>query len=67
MIAAKELRIGNHFQTIGGEEELFNRFELQETEQGYQSPSDKIIDSVHILQNAYYFFALTGEELTIKE
>ncbi len=46
---------------------LNDRFELLETAQGYESPSGKIIDSVHILQNAYYFHTLTGEELTINE
>ena len=46
------------------DEMIHERFELMETIQGYESPSGKIIESVHILQNAYYFHTLTGEELT---
>ena len=46
------------------DEMIQERFELMETIHGYEAPSGKIIESVHILQNAYYFHTLTGEELT---
>jgi hypothetical protein len=54
------------FWKVKGEENG-ERFELFETLQGYESPSGKVIDSVHALQNCYYFHTLTGKELTIKE
>jgi hypothetical protein len=44
----------------------FNSFEIYETEKGYESPHDKLIEYVHTLQNCYYFHELTGKELTIK-
>jgi hypothetical protein len=43
-----------------------NRFELYETNQGFESPSGKIIEYVHTLQNCYFFHELSGEELTLK-
>ena len=43
-----------------------DRFELLETDKGYELPSGSICPSVHLLQNCYYFHYLTGEELTIK-
>ena len=55
---------GTIFWRRNEDEMTHERFELMETIHGYEAPSGKIIESVHILQNAYYFHTLTGEELT---
>lgn len=47
-------------------DEKFTGFTLQETEQGYINGNDRIIPSVHLLQNAYFFDQLDGSELTLK-
>jgi len=41
-----------------------NNFHITETSKGYELPSEKVCESVHILQNAYYFSEF--EELTLK-
>lgn len=43
-----------------------DRFELYKTLQGFESPSGKIIEHVHTLQNCYFFHELSGEELILK-
>jgi len=40
-----------------------DRFELYVTNQGFESPSGKIIEYVHTLQNCYFFHELSGKEL----
>lgn len=42
-----------------------DRFDLFETENGYELPSGAICKYLHQLQNCYYFHYLTNEELTI--
>jgi len=44
-----------------------NRFELLETNQGYETPSGQICKYVHQLQNCFYFHNLTGTELELKK
>ena len=44
----------------------FDSFEIQESAQGYLSPNDKPLKYVHTLQNAFYFYELTGKELEIR-
>ncbi len=44
----------------------FNRFELLQTLQGFESASGKVIKYVHTLQNCFFFHELIGNELTIK-
>ena len=58
---------GMNFWIFEKDKSTYERFEILETEQGYELPSGKICEHVHILQNAYYFHELTGEELTIKD
>lgn len=40
-------------------------FELFETNQGYEMPSGKICDTLHLLQNAYYFHELKELEINL--
>lgn len=51
------------------EEDAHNdkRFELLETNQGYETPSGQICKYVHQLQNCFYFHNLTGTELELKQ
>jgi len=44
-----------------------DRFELFETESGYELPSGTICKYVHQLQNAYCCHYFTGQELTLKQ
>jgi hypothetical protein len=43
-----------------------NRFELFETAQGYELPSGYIVDSLHVLQNAYCFHNAGIRELNVE-
>jgi hypothetical protein len=43
-----------------------NRFELFETAQGYELPSGYIVDSLHVLQNAYCFHYAGIRELNVE-
>jgi hypothetical protein len=43
-----------------------NRFELFETAQGYELPSGYIVDSLHVLQNAYCFHYAGKKELNVE-
>lgn len=47
------------------DEQNMSRFELFEVANGLETPSEKICEFVHQLQNCYYFHELSGEELTI--
>jgi len=58
---------GMDFWILEKDKSTYERFEILETEQGYELRSCQICEYVHILQNAYYFHELTGEELTIKD
>jgi hypothetical protein len=42
------------------------RFELFETAQGYELPSGHIMDSLHVLQNAYCFHYAGKKELNVE-
>jgi len=41
------------------------RFEVFENQKGFELSSGAICESVHLLQNAYFFHYLNGKELTI--
>ena len=38
-------------------------YELEETLQGFSDPNGNIIKDIHTLQNTYFYYTLTGEEL----